>query len=684
MKRSMLGLVAVLAVLTADAAEKTGEWPFAMLRCYGGYAGNERFIARTFAAQERHPGLINEIWFCGYGDDPFCAPAEAGANAAKLCNGARKRCDELGIRFSYQQGITLNHTPDGVRRPNVPDDAWTVDRHGKKHYGVLCCTSPFARDYTREKAKAIMAALRPDSYWPDDDLRLEKIDGELPKLCFCDRCVRLFGEHCGRAYDRAALDADLVGPNAKPEVRREWALFCSRALADYAHVFREAADAVDPSIRLGIQICNGAERYTYQSSRWFMRAMAGAGVGTGARLGGGYYQDRDPRVLFYKLHGAILRDASRLCGYPDVAQVCYEAENWPHIGVSKNPSGMMLECALALCCGCDSLALYWGADQNGEDAASYDYWFDTFAAWKPFLLTVRDKVRGTVQGGVALHQGSDVFALDDWMRYDHYGRDTEKVAQNGLPMTVDEAAPDAYYLDARSVRTLSAADLPRVFSRPVVVTPAVFAVLQQRFPQAKFVQKLALKSLGDEVTWATEIRASGYEVFPSGLKSEGVSHLLHPKSADVVPLSRMTADKSAAGACLVPTEFGGTVAVVQDFDCVKHEGGWPGCRRHATLDALDRIVPGKMPARLLTDGYAAWVVVRKDRNGRTAAVCVVNLGTGETPPLELAIRRGVSADWKLHLPKASAVAAEKVRESADETVIRLPALPAFGLAFVAP
>ena len=85
-----------------------------------------------------------------------------------------------------------------------------------------------------------------------------------------------------------------------------------------------------------------------------------------------------------------------------------------------------------------------------------------------------------------------------------------------------------------------------------------------------------------------------------------------------------------------------------------------------------------MPRRLC--GGFLW---RLSRDGRTAVALLLNFGTGETPPLELAIRRGATKDWRVLRPKAAAISAEKVRETECETVLHLPPLPAFGVAVVA-
>ena len=683
-KRVVVGAVSVAAVgLSAWAGNvreeaSGGTWPFAILRSYGAYAENPLFTERVFAAQERHPGLFGEIWFCGDGGLDFTAE-ERGRLAAEKNAGIRERCHKLGIAFSFQQGVTLNHGADGLKRGFIPEDAWAVNRDGRTEYGILCCTSPWALDYQRETAKAIMGRLQPDSYWPDDDLRLSKGDRSVACFCFCDRCVKLFSDSFGQAFTRETLAKALNGPNASADVRRAWSAFNGRNLGACAKVYREAADAVSPKTRLGIQIALSGNTVDGDSWRTMVRSLAGEGGRAGTRPGGLYYTDFNPHELPAKMV-LVAREAARSGALPEIGQICYEVENWPHVGGNKNAHAMMAECAWALAVGCDSIAFYWGADQNGEDAASHDYWLESVWAWRPFHLAVRDAFAGTRLGGVAAYHGADHWATKDWASHDE--KDASALMACGVPVTVTEAAPDAFWLNERCVGTLAEGDLKDVFARPVVMSAAAFAALAKRFPKLGFTQKLKIEFTGAERALATVKRANGYELFPSGLKSANVKAYILPKAADVKPFSAMTADDKACGTCVVPTEFGGKVVVAQEVPAHWPHAVWPGCRRHAVLDALDAATPGGQSARLLTDGYAVAVSVRKTADGRTAGVFLFNLGLGETPPLELAIRRGAGTAWRVSSPRQPESSAEVVRATGDEIVVRVPPMQAYGAALV--
>ncbi len=671
-------VVGLFSVARAGELKWAAEWPFAILRSYGSYEENKLFTERVFAAQERHPGLFGEIWFGGDGGLDYTAE-ERGKLAEKTNPGVRERCRKLGIAFSYQQGVTLNHGEDGLKRDFIPEDAWAVGRDGKPAYGILCCTSPWALDYQRETAKAIMSRLQPDSYWPDDDLRLLKGDWNAAYYCFCDRCVKLFGESCGQAFTRETLVKALNGPDGSADVRKAWCAFNGKNLGACAKVYREAADAVSPRTRLGIQIALSGNTVDGDSWKTMVQALAGKGGRAGTRPGGLYYCDSKPHELRAKML-LVAREAARSGGLPEIGQVCYEVENWPHVGGHKNAHGMMAECAWALAVGCDSIAFYWGADQNGEDAASYDFWLEAVWAWRPFQLAVRDAFAGTRLGGVAAYHGANHWATSGWANHDE--PEIPELMTCGVPVTVTEAAPDALWLNERCVETLAESDLASVFAKPVVVSAAAFAALQARFPGLAFGRKVELSFPDGEKALATAKRANGYELFPSGLKSANVKAYIRARVADVKPFSKMTSDAAACGTCVVPTEFGGKVVVAQEVPGHWPHAVWPGCRRHAILDALDYATPGGQPVRLLTDGYAVAVTVRKDAAGRTAGVFLFNLGSGETPPLEVAIRRGAKTAWRVLLPRQEDARAEVVRRTDDEVVVRVPPLPALGPALV--
>jgi len=632
--KRILFCFALAATATARADE------FAILRCWGSYLDNKAFIDRAFAAQERHPGLLDEIWFAGCGGDPFAPPETCAAEAARLNLPAKATCGRLGIRFSYQQGVTLNHAPDGRRRAHLPEDAWAVDAKGVRRYGVLCATSPEGLEFSLRKSEAIIRALGCAAYWPDDDLRLDKSYHEAMNLCFCDRCVRLFNERTGGSWTRETLTRAVFGPPGDGKVRRDWTAFNAWALGEHAKSFRAGRDAAKPDCFLGQQIALSG--HTWDGDYWKTVLTAYAGPDrqkVGIRPGALFYTDADPREVLDKAVD-VAREAARAERLGFVSTICYETENWPHVGAKKNPVAQMHECALALAMGCNSLALYHGADCNAESEASWDYWFETFARFKSYLLSVRDACAGTRLGGVALFHGSRFYDLPEWGEIccwsdgrSHQDPLTRRLAENGVPVSVVEAEPDAYAVNVRAVRTLAAADLSVLFAKPVLMDVAAFRAFAKSFPDHELSQAVSCaEAQGGAMAAVDYVRP--VESF-SGRLAKGIKGAYAAKG-DVGwrAFSSVVTRDGMAGTALVRLSSGARVVLLQDF----FGEMWTGYRRAAVLDALDAALPGGMGVRLTTGGYAVAVVARKKADGTPAGAFLMNFGLGETPPLEVVFR----------------------------------------------
>ena len=127
-------------------------WPFIIVRSFGCGGDNDNFFQELFAAQKRYPGLIDEIWFGGSSIDGV----DDSESKIRRNLPYREKCQEHGICFSYQQGVTLNHRSDGRDHAEFSDDAWCVDEDGVLHKGILCPRSPEAYEYNFKTAQMVM------------------------------------------------------------------------------------------------------------------------------------------------------------------------------------------------------------------------------------------------------------------------------------------------------------------------------------------------------------------------------------------------------------------------------------------------------------------------------------------------------------------------------------------------
>ena len=458
-----VGLAISAQAAPCASSAPTEAWPFIVIRHSTGVNGSPDVFGRLMECHSRHRGACDEFWFAtGSRNTPKAAAAEAETFARY-----RPLCEAAGIRLSFQQGLTLGHgeSHDGKPSPgeqSFPEDAWQVDQSGKRiHY--LCPRSPDVIAYEREYAKAVIGAANPASYWLDDDLRLGVYK---PNGCFCPRCIAAFNSKTGGDWTRETLTARLFSKSAREPVRAAWIDFNAESLAVYAAAVRQAADELGSGCRLAYQSVWSDTIYTARSYRPLLEALSGPErKPVGIRPGAGFYTEAEPRGMVKKCL-SVAREAERCRNYGGlVASVCYEQETYPRHVLHKSPGAIMTECALALASGCDSLSLYWYANEAPEPVEEYDRFVRTLAAARPYFERLAASTRRTRLGGVARFVGSAAaeaasFDLRDDMDFD--------LACAGVPVTVAESGTKVWYLTEKSRAEMTDADGATLASGAVV------------------------------------------------------------------------------------------------------------------------------------------------------------------------------------------------------------------------
>ena len=484
MNRKKIALLATVVVamrfLSAAAPGETNRWPFVIIRFAGGLNDAPQTFARLMESHRRHRGACDEFWFAGGGRK---TPEGVLAEAKKIAK-YRSACDEVGIRLSYQQGLTLGHSAahDGPPRPGdqpFPNDAWQVGRDGKL-MGYLCPRAPATLAYEREYIKAILKGCAPDSIWLDDDLRLGvcKADG-----CFCPRCLAAFNAKTGGEWTREALVAKLYSKAVREPVRAAWVAFNAESLAVYAAAARRAADELGSSCRLAYQAVWSDTIYTGYDTKPLLEALSGpARKPVGIRPGAGFYVEAEPRGMVKKCL-SVAREAERCRSCGDlVASVCYEQETYPRHVLHKSPGAIMTECTLALASGCDSLSLYWFVAEVPEPLEEYDRFVRTLATARPYFERLAASTRRTRLGGVARFVGS---AAAETAGFDLRDPKDFDLACAGIPVTVAESGVKLWYLTEKSRAEMTDADKATVASGAVVNVNDV-----EKYPLANRRKKL--------------------------------------------------------------------------------------------------------------------------------------------------------------------------------------------------
>lgn len=643
-------LLLCVALLTQCVCIADDVWPFAIVRQYGTAANNVAFMQAMLRAQDRHPGLVDETWLGGNLD------AFDGTNILKLCVKPsiewREKCKSRGIAFSYQ-ALTLNHTEMGPME-GFTDEAWAVDNKGVKLYGIFCANSQEAKRACKYATEEVLRELKPDAFWPDDDLRLIKGDSAWKGtggVCFCDRCIDIFNKETNSKWTRKSLsdvlfsdDSGVLGYDAA-KVRDEWSCFNSRTLARYASIYREVVDRVRPECRLGLQLTSASSLYHGDDYSEILKALAGNDKrGIGCRPGGGWYNERSRYALISKGY-QILRETTRMRNLPFGSQFCYEAENWPHVSSAKTPGAMMLECSYMLALGCNSLALYWGADMNREPDEDYDFFFDTFAKWKGFMQAIVRTSENTLPIGLSDYNGVRDRGGKNWMMKTQ--GEFQIYSENSIPVTAPGGKCQAFVISASQAEKLVEEDLRKLFKCAILMEGPAWEILAKKFPNEKIFTKLKFTTLPQLGLATSMLRA--LELFEGDKKAGDLEYVITPLDKDVVALSEITTFPGACGTCIVPTGEGGNIILMQRFRG-SSAGFWTNYRRNAILDALDKCVDGGMGVRLHTGCFALPIVARANALGQVKCAYITNFNYGHTRELEFSVRNAFPGEWEVISP----------------------------------
>ncbi len=437
-----------IAMMLLESVER--EWPFVVIRHTRYLNTAPDVFAKLVECHRRHPGACDEFWFSTGARRTIPEMREV----AKAIASFRPLCDEIGVKLSLQQAVTLGHTKEwmDVDSAPFPDDAWQRDRDGN-NLGILCPRSPDAMDYERECVKTFLSVAKPDSYWLDDDMRLG--GRPMPNGCFCPRCVAAFNAETGGSWTRETLAAAVFDAPGHQSVRAAWSAFNARSLGTFAAVVRAAADEIGSPCRLAVQTTEADLLWSGKDFRPMLEALSGPRrASVGIRPGAGFYIEAEPRGMVKKSL-CIAHETERCRANGIVASVCYEEDNYPWRVLHKSPGAIMTEAALALASGCDSLSLYWYSHAAPEPIVEYDRFLRTLLMARPYFELLAASTRRTRLGGLARFVGSAAGECRDFSLRDSTDFD---LACAGIPITVAESGTKVFYLTDKSRAEMAEAD----------------------------------------------------------------------------------------------------------------------------------------------------------------------------------------------------------------------------------
>ena len=268
--------------------------PLLVIRLWPKHHNDPALLEELLAALRRQRACCDEVWLCT--EAGFPALQQHAESAGRMAEAAR-RFRAKGILAGIQIANTLGHGDVPVCTEGV-DWRRMVGPDGREAPLCFCPRDGRLHEYLAAMTR-LYAAWGPSSIWIDDDLRMHN-HSPVAYGCFCPECLGRFADRQGRTWTAGELWSALAAPDGGP-LRQAWTGFGQESLAEIARVIAEAAHAVAPLCRMGLQHC-GHERGLYEGP--VRRAVFGAlgaptGRPVGSRPGGGFYTDHQPREMLH-------------------------------------------------------------------------------------------------------------------------------------------------------------------------------------------------------------------------------------------------------------------------------------------------------------------------------------------------------------------------------------------------
>ncbi len=612
-------------------------------------------------------GASDEIWLSVYGYFPL----EEHEKQCVRITPVVEKLKKAGKRVIIEIGTTLGH---GGIQPDTPMiNTFETMRgvNGVQERSAFCPRGPKFVGYQKQMMR-IYAALEPYGFYLDDDLRIE-YHGPVGMGCLCDRCVALFNEKHGTSHTPDEIGERMI---TDPVLRLQYIEHNREGMAYYAYELASAAMEVCPEIRMGWEYVLLGQYNGPDFDNVFEAMRKATGKPPLSRPGCLFYQDHEPRKMLDKVINTSYQNAIAPA-YVKVRRP--EIENCSQTAMGKTIGGTCVESTLNLAYGCSGLSYsmissdtepldvrvrMWHAFENHRDY------------WQKLILDNE----GTGVTGAELVFSKNAFKaviegdsrnLNRWAQFPM--SEGRPLSQIGLPVSYEKDFCGVKLLHPQAVAWLPDHEIRELLASNVIT-------------DGQTVEKLTARGFGPSLPLTVSACGRYNEIYTDhpanreyagmrgmvdGFTANTVFHTLHTGEGCEI-LARSGNDVTAA---VVPTAEGGKWGIIgSSLWCTVINGA--KCRMICALaDCL-----GNIPCRLVTSEQVM-IIPRVTRDRQFKAVTMVNIGIGETAPLEIAVRNPVSENFVLSRPYYGDIPLRAAKQG-DEYFLALPELCAWKTATV--
>jgi len=629
------------------------------------------FIDSLIGQITAHPGCCDEVWLA---TDYGFPSLEGHGRTAEILGETAEKFRKIGVRVSLQLSNSIGHGEymaerdcSGLVYEGSPVEHM-VDADGTVAGYCFCWRGKHFRQYVMEEIRMYAEAVQPHTLWVDDDLRATN-HHPVSHGCFCDDCVKTFGEKYGVTLTREEM-VRLI--NDDLTWRERHIAFLRESLYDFTYAMGEVLHRYSPESAMGYQYCANGGYTGFGYDFIFDAMLKSTGRIPASRPGGGTYDDHDP-VEFVDKAELISYQNYMLPDY--VKDLRPEIESLPDIVYGKSIGGTCFETSCYMAFGNNAMS-YAILMNDYEPMEWHGQMLGAFAKHRPYWEKLCEVNKRTRQTGAKLALTHKGYLLQGGGRFEYSDesfRFGEPLRFCSIPVAMTREDCDVYLLNAKNARRMSEDEVRDLLTKPVLTDGEAVRVLCDRgFIVGAYTQPIDTSILSEKYTDHEVNTGMAGRIWGGGWGHNSDWEILGDNLeilGSYVTTNGVQLEREYVSSAVFTTPGGAKWAVSYDM----WRRGLSSEKRRQLLNMMAYISGSRFAAELLTP-IQAMIHPRVDENGKLAAVSVTNVTVGDSGELQLILRNpaGTKFTFMSQYSDEIPLAGEKIGE--DEYLVRIPDL----------
>ncbi len=647
---------------------------------------NDKYIDDYIDIIKSNPGSCDEVWL----GTPYGFPTlEVHREYAEFLKKAAEKFRANGIAVSMQISNIIGHGHrhyiygfDGVNYEDSPVEKM-VGADGTVAEYCFCFRGKHFRKYIID-ILSLYAEIKPDRFWFDDDFSMQN-HSPVDFGCFCNDCIAKFNAENNTSFNRDKLYNEILFGDLN--WREKWMNFVRRGFREIVLEVGEMFKRISPETAMGHQHGPYGAYYAYDFNHIFDAMREVTGEAPWSRPGGGAYNDHNPNLMLGKALDISVQNAT-LPEY--VKHNAPEIESIPFTAFGKTPGGTAFESALYLAYGATDMSYSMLMD-NPEDKSFYERAFKLFSEQRAYWERLSQINTDTYQGGIRYYTSEKARLkkllpnenINDLKQNNH--RELMPWIRDGVPISYDKKEDTIIVLHPENVRGLQNEDIEYLLEKNVITDGETVKMLKDRGfdlgieiteVMGDYSLELTQKFLGHPT------KPTHRNWYQSSFFTAGRPNICYAEceadNAEILSVYSDMSGKTVGIADLIVTTPKGKKWAVLCY--CPWKGIVPTYIRNRLLDIADYISGNALPARI-DDSVQAILLPRKNSEGKTVSVSVVNCTIGKNEEIKLTVRNPVGENFTFESQYGGRCELD-FEKSGEDYIINLPKIDSWSVATV--